>query len=302
MTTQTITTVTVPAASYDLTDLATVHDELSINTTDTSNDGFLQRAITQASSVISSYCNRVFQVETLTDLFYLERNSSLFVRPRDPQPLQLSRWPVVAVSSVTQIQQDGSTKTLTQGVDFKLNASLGWLIRLDSSSGQPTAWEWLSTTVSFKAGFTKPIVNEAVSIPIAPGPYTITVAKAANFVLDNGVLYAGSLLPLTAVASSPAVGQYSVSAAGVYTFNAAEAAIAVLLSYLYSSIPDDLVDACLRLVTARFKSRGRDPYLRSQGENIGQQQYWVGPMIGQNGALPPEIQAIADNYRVPLVA
>jgi hypothetical protein len=43
--------------------------------------------------------------------------------------------------------------------------------------------------------------------------------------------------------------------------------------------------------------------LRTEGEpGIGQMQYWVGAMPGQNGALPPEIQALVDPYRVPVTA
>src|ERR1700756_1662640 len=64
-------TATAPAGPYDLTDLATVKDELAIPTSDTSKDGFLQRAITQVSAAVAQYCNRVFAVETIQDLFYL---------------------------------------------------------------------------------------------------------------------------------------------------------------------------------------------------------------------------------------
>jgi hypothetical protein len=67
------------------------------------------------------------------------------------------------------------------------------------------------------------------------------------------------------------------------------------------SPPADLEMAVLRLVTARFKARGRDPFLKSQGEpNIGTEQYWVGAMPGQTGAFPPDIAAALEKYRVPL--
>jgi hypothetical protein len=67
----------------------------------------------------------------------------------------------------------------------------------------------------------------------ASTPYIVTVVNEATFVNDAGVLYAASGLPLTKVASSPAVGQYSV-AAGVYTFNSADAGKAVLVTYTYT--------------------------------------------------------------------
>jgi hypothetical protein len=64
-------------------------------------------------------------------------------------------------------------------------------------------------------------------------PFIVTVANAATFVADAGVLYATTGLPLTLVASAPAAGQYSVLA-GVYTFNSGDAGKAVLVNYTYT--------------------------------------------------------------------
>src|SRR6185437_14518894 len=75
-----------------------------------------------------------------------------------------------------------------------------------------------------------PVVNEADSIPVTPGPYTITVAGSANWLSDLGVVYTATGQPLQQVASGPTQGQYSV-AAGVYTFAAADQGLAVLISY-----------------------------------------------------------------------
>ncbi len=49
----------------------------------------------------------------------------------------------------------------------------------------------------------------------------------------RGVVYAATGLPLIKVAATPAPGQYAL-AAGVYTFNAADAGKAVLVSYTYA--------------------------------------------------------------------
>jgi hypothetical protein len=67
----------------------------------------------------------------------------------------------------------------------------------------------------------------------ATTPFTFTVANAANFVDDDGVLYATTGLPLTKVASAPTAGQYTV-ASGLYTFNSADAGKPVLASYTYT--------------------------------------------------------------------
>ena len=74
--------------------------------------------------------------------------------------------------------------------------------------------------------------NEAGSVP-AVSTYTVTVTNSSTWTSDLGVKYATTGLSFTRVASAPTVGQYSV-AAGVYTFAAADASAAVLISYQYS--------------------------------------------------------------------
>jgi hypothetical protein len=78
-------------------------------------------------------------------------------------------------------------------------------------------------------GQTLLVYNEAGSVP-AVTTYTITVAGSATWVEDQGVLYSATGLPFKRVASAPTIGQYTV-AAGVYTFAAADASAAVLISY-----------------------------------------------------------------------
>jgi hypothetical protein len=77
--------------------------------------------------------------------------------------------------------------------------------------------------------------NEAGAIP-GSSTYTITVSNSATFTEDLGVIYADGAnagIAFTKVASSPAVGQYSVSA-GVYTFASADASKNVKISYKYT--------------------------------------------------------------------
>ena len=80
----------------------------------------------------------------------------------------------------------------------------------------------------------KQAINEAGTVP-SSSTYTVTVANGATFALDLGVTDVLTGLPLTQVATSPASGQYSVSSAGVYTFNSAQAGKAMLFNYLYTA-------------------------------------------------------------------
>ncbi|KZC23544.1 hypothetical protein RHOFW104T7_13155 [Rhodanobacter thiooxydans] len=86
---------------------------------------------------------------------------------------------------------------------------------------------------SSAVGQTLLVYQEAGTIP-AVTTYTVTVTGSATFVEDEGVLYSATGLPFKKVASAPTVGQYSV-AAGVYTFAAADASAAVLISYTKTS-------------------------------------------------------------------
>ena len=79
-------------------------------------------------------------------------------------------------------------------------------------------------------------VNQAFTVP-ATTAYTVTVTppSSGTFVTDLGVIYQSSSLPLTKVAAVTATGQYSVSAAGVYTFFSGDASAAVYISYEYTA-------------------------------------------------------------------
>jgi len=95
----------------------------------------------------------------------------------------------------------------------------------------------LLTSSQYGAGFpaarmgTLTQANEAHTVP-ASGPYTITVAEAAAFEFNLCVVDASGNL-YTCVASNPGPGQYSFTGAGVYTFNAGDAGVAVTIRYAW---------------------------------------------------------------------
>jgi hypothetical protein len=80
------------------------------------------------------------------------------------------------------------------------------------------------------AGMKKVALDESGTITTG----AVTVVNSAQFVQDWGVRYSVTGLPLTKVASAPAIGQYSV-AAGVYTFNTSENGTIVLISYTFNA-------------------------------------------------------------------
>ncbi|HEX3861764.1 MAG TPA: hypothetical protein VHY35_08720 [Stellaceae bacterium] len=79
--------------------------------------------------------------------------------------------------------------------------------------------------------------NEAATVP-SSSTYTVTVANAADFGDDLGVFFASGANAggrFTRVETPSGTGQYSMNpATGIYTFAAADAGAAVLISYVYT--------------------------------------------------------------------
>ena len=307
MSVKTITTVVTQPASILLTSLYAVHLELAIGT-DTANDVWFTAAINQVSRSIARYCNRKFGVASYSDLILPDEDPYPYQVPGLLDVLQLSHWPMVAATpDCTVVQQlgNGSTVTLVENTDFVTDLATGQLTRLSSQTLLPIQWEDYPVTVGYAAGYETQ--SEAWTVPTTP--YQVQVlAPDGNWQADAGVVYASSGTALTRVASAPAQGQYALIAAtnsvapGGYQFAAADAGQAVLISYAY--VPFDLEEAALRLVTSRFRDRGRDPYLKAKEQPgpLGREEYWIGSLPGRGDTqVPPEIQSVLDLYRVPVV-
>lgn len=290
-----LATVLVAAATYDLTDLATAKDELNI--TDTSQDTWLARGITQISSAISSYCNRVFPAETMQDVVYPGRYGyGVSIRP-DRTRLQLSRWPVAtALVSIT------TTAAVASGVTVPV-ASVA-----DVSVGQPLGIVGLSAVLP--DGCTVAAVDSTGLMITLSSPLVAPLAAGAS-------LWAGPVVRVTGLNGTvrtldPTIDYLVDAASGQITrlreINAyptawPEERTSVTYQGGFSTIPPDVVDAALRLLTQRASSRDRDPMLKSFDQpGLGTSTYWVGSVPGVRGAFPSEISALLDNYRVPVIA
>lgn len=298
-----VTTVLAGAASQALVDLATVKAELGLPTNDSAKDNwFTTIAIPQVSGAIVRYCKRPFAPELVQDAFDVERDAYPYQTPGGFASLQLSRWPVISVVSVVQTLAVGSasntTNTLVAGKDYRLDAETGQLLRLNPYTGTASLWEALPVTVTYSAGYGVQ-VSETNAVPGA-APYTVTVQKASTFACDLGVSYAnGTALAL--VTGTPSAGQYAVNSTGVYTFSAADTGQTLTFGYNTVAIPAELAAIALRLITARFTSRGRDPTaMQIETPNVGIQRFWVGNVGG--GQFPPEIEDALNDFRVPTTA
>jgi hypothetical protein len=85
---------------------------------------------------------------------------------------------------------------------------------------------------------------ETYAIPATP--FKVTVAKAASFIGDLGVINLATGAPMTSTTGTLSSGKYSVSA-GVYTFCSGDLGVNVGITYLTFGIDDVLL---ARLITA----------------------------------------------------
>src|SRR5215218_4325617 len=141
-----VLTVLVPAASFALTHIDTLKDELEI--VGTAEDNQLQGYIFQASSAITGYLGRTIAQETVMEQFRIPRELAC----RGVDLIPLSRRPVTAISSVSE---DG---VALSGADYELDGQAGLLTRLYSDC--PGPWRTRKISVTYTAGY--------VSLPALP--------------------------------------------------------------------------------------------------------------------------------------
>jgi hypothetical protein len=212
-----ISTVVTPAGSYDLAKLADVKAELNIS--DTSSDTLLTRYIAYASTAVSQLCNRRLTTETVKDEIWPDREDFSYQVTGALKDIQLSRWPVVTLSSLSE---DGNA--LADGVDFRIDKETGIVSRLDKG-GYPASWSAWPIVATFTAG----------------------------------------------------------------------------LGATVDDIPQDIQDATIRLVKARYFARNRDPILKSEDiPGVRSVQYWISTGADA-GNMPPDVVDLLNNYRVPVI-
>ena len=246
----------------NLTTLANVRAWVGSQSTVTTDDALLSRLIIEASQTILDYLQRA-------DLGYTEATE--IISGRGERKLQLRNWPVIEVTSVSieGVSVPASTSASMQG--FFLEPVYGSIAGRPQNLGLRGYAQTLPNRLpAFPTGvgnieigysFGYCVQDEAATIPSA-STYTITPASPRGlFGGDLGVTLADGT-PLTAIASgTPSAGQYlppDVSSATprlVYTFAAADAGKAVLLSYNF--VPAPVEQACIELVGERYKYKSR---------------------------------------------
>jgi hypothetical protein len=144
---------------------------------------------------------------------------------------------------------------------------------------------------------------EDASIP--GSPFQILIDDSADFLQDQGVIFTATNTALQKVGSSPAAGQYTVSGGGLYTFNAADVAKAVAISYVTNTTNQQSDAATSLNLTLLNGSKGQAPwsYLTSRHPEaaIGYSEVALlasqAMDLGTNGELPNYSYEIAGPYQ-----
>lgn len=237
-------------ATGDLTTLANVKTFLALGTS-TADDATLTRFVHEHSRAILDYLQRPSLVSTaFQEMRDGKGTSSAF----------LPNWPVTSVQSVVidgKFQPPAPTLNgVPIGPGFFLEpwdgCSAGGPQKLSIIGGRcGFSVGCMNILIAYTAGYL--VSAEAQTVPDA-APYQLTALQDLGpWSADGGVAYANGTQFVT-VPSAPGQGQYSV-AAGVYTFNAADAGQAVILAYSYT--PATVEDACISWIAERYKYRGR---------------------------------------------
>jgi hypothetical protein len=225
--------------------------------------------------------------------------------------LVLPDWPVTSIASVQQgCALIPPSVLVPQGTVQPPGTSPGYGYRYvpwgGNLPGDPSVLEFVNgcfypayqnVQVTYTAGYL--VANEAQSVP-AVAPYVVTVTQPQGiWCRDNGIVYAsgGALTPVT---GTPTVGQYVVgpdSSPGQYTFSAADAGKALLISY--SFIPADLEEATIQMVAERYSYRSR---VGEESKSLGGQETVrfmrgnSGRPWNRNSSLPPEVMDLINPY------
>lgn len=160
----------------------------------------------------------------------------------------LRNWPVLSVASLEVSGVEVPAAAAYGQAGFRLEPWDGFSPGNPQSltlSGHAFHRGLANVSVTYDAGYA--VLDESQTVPA--GDFRLTaLAHYGTWAVDDGVTCVDGT-SLTRVTGSPGQGQYT-SAAGVYTFNPADAGRQVLLSY--SFVPPDIEQAVIELVSAMW--------------------------------------------------
>jgi hypothetical protein len=140
--------VITKAKTYDLTVLETAKDELGVD--GNQMDVRLKRWITEVSFDAARFCNRVFAIEEVLEVWHAS-NLARAAYSGEPNALTLARYPIVKIISVTE------TDTVLTPEDYEYEVSSGRLWRRQSACRSD--WWADRVEVRYQGGYDVPVAT-----------------------------------------------------------------------------------------------------------------------------------------------
>jgi hypothetical protein len=149
-------TVLVPAATHDVTTLDIVKDELGID--DNNSDTRLSRWITETSDYMERWCNRVFCLEQVSELWRSSEDFGLYWPTSytthgsfmEPRPLVLRRYPIVQIDTINE--QD----TVLDAINYEVDGEVGRVWRTTDDGAARMHWWGSPISVVYSGGWDGP--------------------------------------------------------------------------------------------------------------------------------------------------
>lgn len=229
-----------------LTTLAHVKTWLGIDQDNTDSDDTLNLLISGASAFILTYTNRNhFAVREYTEIYDTYGKNWLILR----------NYPAQSVSSIAFC---GQTITTEATGNPRTN---GYLLEKFEQANGPQRLTLYGNCFPFMRSSTDIVYTAGYQISET---YVVSSSDPSTLRTDHvwlgglEVAYEDTGILLELVSSTPAVGQYTLSNDGLYTFNTADGGKSVIITYSY--VPDDIEQACYQLVGDQFKAKDRIGY------------------------------------------
>lgn len=256
-----------------LTSLGRIKEWLGVDTANTDADALLTRMNRTVSAFVLNHLNRdALSLTQYSDIYDGYGNSFMVLR-RNPV------YRVLAVSfngqAIPAATGDGFANPYTNGWVLEPEYSIMGAQRLNFY-GYVTPRHRSAVAVRYTSGY---VTTEAATIPAAAD---YTVSTVFFWLSDISVAKASDGTLFTKVDANPGPGQYTV-ANGVYTFNAADASTAIVLTY--SFVPSDIENAVIEIVAERYRYMDRIGMVsKSLGgqENVSFSQKAMSSFIGEN--------------------
>lgn len=205
----------------------------------------------------------------------------------------------VRMGTLKGITMDVSTETVEPSTQLQYKVDMAWNLKSVKGTARIASinsrmWNQIFFGQDLETGGEHVQVDETFTVPAAP--YQITVAPPASgtFLSDLGVFLgvngdADDGQQMTRVAAAPALGEYTVNGAGVYTFNAGKEAKVVIISYRFSTASGNQLN-----VSNRFTQKAPRFAIYLTGGYNGRQITWSLPVcVTQTFALPTAVENFA---------